>query len=102
MEIIDNLQKLKNLDSRSVVTIGNFDGIHAGHKELINETLTLANVNNVNPVVLTFDPLPEEFFERKNFGFNTVYFVILSEFLGNSYFCFNAEHSVTQMAELAF
>ena len=67
MEIINNLQKLKNLDSRSVVTIGNFDGIHAGHKKLINETLTLANVNNMNPVVLTFDPLPEEFFERNNF-----------------------------------
>tara|TARA_Y100000768_G_scaffold361592_1_gene319732 strand:- start:24 stop:947 length:924 start_codon:yes stop_codon:yes gene_type:complete len=67
MEIIDNLQNLKNLDGRSVVTIGNFDGIHAGHKELINEAHSLANVNNMNPVVLTFDPLPEEFFERKGF-----------------------------------
>ena len=67
MEIIDNLQNLKNLDGRSVVTIGNFDGVHAGHRELINEALALANVNNMNPVVLTFDPLPEEFFERKGF-----------------------------------
>ena len=67
MEIIDNLQNLKNLDGRSVVTIGNFDGIHAGHRELINEAHSLANVNNMNPVVLTFDPLPEEFFERKGF-----------------------------------
>ena len=67
MEIINNLQNLENLDSRSVVTIGNFDGIHAGHRELINEALALANENNMNPVVLTFDPLPEEFFERKGF-----------------------------------
>ena len=67
MEIIDNLQNLKNLDGRSVVTIGNFDGVHAGHRELINEALALANMNNMNPVVLTFDPLPEEFFERKGF-----------------------------------
>ena len=67
MEIINNLQNLENLDSRSVVTIGNFDGIHAGHRELINEALALANENNMDPVVLTFDPLPEEFFERKGF-----------------------------------
>ena len=67
MEIIDNLQNWKNLGNRSVVTIGNFDGVHAGHRELINEALALANVNNMNPVVLTFDPLPEEFFERKGF-----------------------------------
>ena len=48
MKIIDDLQKLDTLGNKSVVTIGNFDGIHAGHKELINETLTLANVNNLS------------------------------------------------------
>ena len=67
MEIINELQNLNNLDKESVVTIGNFDGIHAGHRELIKETLVLANEKNKNPVVMTFDPLPEEFFERKGF-----------------------------------
>ncbi len=67
MEIIDNLQNLSDLNNKSAVTIGNFDGIHAGHKELIKETLSLANENNLHPVVLTFDPLPEEFFDRNNF-----------------------------------
>ncbi len=67
MEIIDNLQKLEILSNGSVVTIGNFDGIHAGHRELIKDTLSLSDKNNLGSVVLTFDPLPEEFFNRKHF-----------------------------------
>ena len=67
MEIIDNLQKLEILSNGSVVTIGNFDGIHAGHRELIKDTLSLSEKNNLGSVVLTFDPLPEEFFNRKHF-----------------------------------
>ena len=67
MKIIDDLQKLDTLRNKSVVTIGNFDGIHAGHRELIKKTLSLSNDVNISSVVLTFDPLPEEFFKRKNF-----------------------------------
>ena len=67
MKIIDDLQKLDTLRNKSVVTIGNFDGIHAGHRELIKKTLSLSNEVNISSVVLTFDPLPEEFFKRKNF-----------------------------------
>ena len=67
MEIIDNLRKLEALRKRSVVTIGNFDGIHAGHRELIKETRLLSERNNISSIVLTFDPLPEEFFKREGF-----------------------------------
>ena len=67
MKIIDDLQKLDTLGNKSVVTIGNFDGIHAGHRELIKKTLSLSNEVSIRSVVLTFEPLPEEFFKRKNF-----------------------------------
>lgn len=42
----------------SVVTIGNFDGVHAGHRQLLRRVLELANEHHLKPAVLTFDPHP--------------------------------------------
>ena len=39
-----------------VITIGNFDGIHKGHQELLRETSRLAEQLNSQPVFLTFSP----------------------------------------------
>lgn len=39
-----------------VITIGNFDGIHKGHQELLRETSRLAEKLNSSPVFLTFSP----------------------------------------------
>lgn len=42
----------------SVLTIGKFDGVHAGHVELLREVIRLARERNVSPSVLTFDRHP--------------------------------------------
>ena len=42
----------------SVVTIGNFDGIHLSHQALVLRSLEEARRRNVTSVVLTFDPHP--------------------------------------------
>lgn len=42
----------------SVVTIGNFDGVHAGHRQLLRRVVELGREHNLKPVVLTFDPHP--------------------------------------------
>lgn len=42
----------------SVVTIGNFDGVHAGHRQLLRRVVELAAQHQLTPVVLTFDPHP--------------------------------------------
>lgn len=42
----------------SVVTIGNFDGVHKGHRELFRQITSLARSNNVPSVVVTFNPHP--------------------------------------------
>lgn len=47
---------------RSVVTIGNFDGLHLGHQSLIRETLQQAKQVDAQSVVLSFYPLPRAFF----------------------------------------
>jgi riboflavin kinase / FMN adenylyltransferase len=40
------------------VTIGNFDGVHIGHQQLLHEVLRAAEETGVRPAVLTFDPHP--------------------------------------------
>lgn len=42
----------------SVVTIGNFDGVHVGHRALIQHAVTHAKAAGVRSVVMTFDPHP--------------------------------------------
>lgn len=44
----------------SVVTIGNFDGVHTGHREILRRVATLASERDLVPVVLTFDPHPAQ------------------------------------------
>jgi riboflavin kinase/FMN adenylyltransferase len=40
------------------VTIGNFDGVHTGHRELLHEVVRAAEEKGLQPAVLTFDPHP--------------------------------------------
>ena len=42
----------------AVVTIGNFDGLHAGHRRIMKRVAEIARENGWIPTVLTFDPHP--------------------------------------------
>ncbi|MCC6276548.1 MAG: bifunctional riboflavin kinase/FAD synthetase [Oligoflexia bacterium] len=46
------------MSQKSVATIGNFDGLHLGHRALVNRVLELAKKRHCLSVVLTFDPHP--------------------------------------------
>lgn len=46
--------------SQSVLTIGNFDGVHRGHRKLLEEVRSAAQKYRVPSVVYTFDPHPME------------------------------------------
>ena len=41
-----------------VITIGNFDGVHLGHRHLIGQLRELAVRHNARPLVVTFEPHP--------------------------------------------
>ena len=45
-------------DLNTVLTVGTFDGVHAGHKVLINRVLDIAEEKNARSVIVTFDPHP--------------------------------------------
>lgn len=46
------------LSGGAVVTIGNFDGVHFGHRQIISSLIANAKSRKLKSVVLTFDPHP--------------------------------------------
>jgi riboflavin kinase/FMN adenylyltransferase len=50
--------KINDFTSDSIVTIGTFDGVHLGHKKIIESLIHKAQINNLKSVVLTFFPHP--------------------------------------------
>ena len=45
-------------DQRSVVTIGNFDGLHKGHRRVVSACVDRAKKRDASAVAITFDPHP--------------------------------------------
>lgn len=50
--------------ARPVIAIGNFDGLHRGHRAIIDKTLVLARHLSRPSAILTFEPHPRDFFGR--------------------------------------
>jgi riboflavin kinase/FMN adenylyltransferase len=50
--------ELKEVKSGCVLTIGNFDGVHLGHQEIISTARNLADQRNSELVLMTFEPHP--------------------------------------------
>ena len=62
--------KFKN----SVLAIGNFDGLHVGHRKVLQQARNKAKKNKLKLGVLTFEPIPVMFFNKniKNHRINTL------------------------------
>lgn len=58
MQILKGVAQLPGPLDSSVVTIGNFDGVHRGHQELLARLLEAGKRLSANPVVFTFFPHP--------------------------------------------
>ncbi|HND84348.1 MAG TPA: riboflavin biosynthesis protein RibF [Pseudobdellovibrionaceae bacterium] len=52
---------LRQLCQNSVLTIGNFDGVHKGHRALLRESVQMARERGLIAAVLTFSPHPRAF-----------------------------------------
>jgi riboflavin kinase/FMN adenylyltransferase len=56
MQTLHSLTELN--DQPSIVTIGNFDGVHRGHRTVIDQVIARARALNARSVAITFDPHP--------------------------------------------
>lgn len=61
MQIIQDLNQIIKSEE-SVVTIGNFDGVHLGHQFILSKVLEISKNQKLISTVLTFNPNPKEFF----------------------------------------
>ncbi len=64
MKIYNNAN-LSNKHHNGVIAIGNFDGLHKGHQKVINEAKQKAKKNKLPIGLMTFEPLPVMFFNKK-------------------------------------
>ncbi|MGE4293517.1 MAG: bifunctional riboflavin kinase/FAD synthetase [Desulfovibrio sp.] len=58
MIVAKSIHELRGAVAESVVTIGNFDGVHLGHQKLIGMTCAKAKARGALSVVVTFEPHP--------------------------------------------
>jgi len=61
MNLYRHLEAIR-FENFSVVTIGNFDGLHIGHKKIIDKVVELSKKYNFEPVLFTFNNHPLKYF----------------------------------------
>ena len=71
MLVVKNNNKV--IEPGGVFALGNFDGVHLGHKKVLEEAKKLSTEKKLPISVLTFEPHPREFFstEKNNFLLQT-------------------------------
>ena len=68
MHLIRGLHNIAELHRGCAITIGNFDGLHLGHQALLKSLNKVAAEHDCPSCLMTFDPLPSEFFHREQAG----------------------------------
>jgi riboflavin kinase/FMN adenylyltransferase len=65
MVVFRGFDEFRSLPRPAAVAVGNFDGLHLGHRRILSRLCGLARSKNLVPVVLTFDPHPERALGKK-------------------------------------
>ena len=63
MEVIRGIYNLQARHKACAVTIGNFDGVHHGHRLLISHLVAKGQELGVPTMLITFEPTPREYFK---------------------------------------
>jgi len=73
MKLYKNFNISKN-HKKSIILIGNFDGVHIGHQKLFKLANNYKKKFNLNIGVLTFEPMPKMFFNKniQNFRISNI------------------------------
>jgi len=59
----------KDIKPGGVFALGNFDGVHLGHKQIIKEAINIAAETSSYPGVIVFEPHPRKFFSKNDDNF---------------------------------
>ncbi len=65
MELIRGIHNIRSQHRGCVMTIGNFDGVHLGHQEVLSQVSKKAKELGLPSVVMTFEPQPMELFAKE-------------------------------------
>ena len=87
MKIFRDLEEIDDIDS-TVVALGNFDGIHLGHRSLIDEAVKIAAEKGLKSAIFTFSNHPRNVLAGENIVKNIMYEdekITLLETLGIDY-----------------
>lgn len=66
MELIRGIHNIQTRHRGCVLTIGNFDGVHRGHAEVITNLVKKARQLGLPATLMTFEPQPQELFAGQN------------------------------------
>ena len=64
MDVIQDIRKGGGDYPNVVMTVGSFDGIHLGHRSILDRVVAMAKEIDGTPALLTMQPHPREFFAR--------------------------------------
>lgn len=65
MQVIYGFEKFPSFSRDSILAIGNFDGIHLGHKKILQLLKEKATKHALPSLILTFSPHPEKILAEK-------------------------------------
>ena len=66
MVVYRGLADARLLPCPAAVAVGNFDGLHLGHRKILSKLCDLAKKRGLRSLVLTFDPHPERALGKKS------------------------------------
>ena len=66
MKYINSSFEEINIDEKLCLTIGNFDGIHKGHREIIKNLIQKTKISKSKSAILSFIPHPKIYFKKQN------------------------------------
>ncbi|HVU19507.1 MAG TPA: bifunctional riboflavin kinase/FAD synthetase [Rhizomicrobium sp.] len=81
MRIFRHYEHVPGAFQGAVVAVGNFDGVHLGHRALIEESEHLARERGAPLAVLAFEPHPQEFFRPSPESFRLTPFRVKARLL---------------------